>query len=213
MLKSLLLYKNGEVLDVLDTKEMIMNKKVEVTVKDIVLDNWIDGLEEKLINPGAQKVKANDLAILIEHFDKQGWNWDIARFGKMITSPVYDGKYYYFPDWLDKTNIPQEGLQRLNALEELGIEVQGVIIGHEVKKPEKNRAIEIDWMELGQRAKNVAKTSTLVTAGVVGTVVGGLLIGLATLLAMPITFLDPMIIVVLNDEANTNVEIYYWDTK
>ena len=180
-----------------------MNNEVKVLERE--REEWVDQTLLKVLKRSSE----DDLEIIKSYFDDRGWDWDVAGFG-MITSPFYDGKYYYLPEHLDKTIIPQEGLQRLKAVKELGIEIQGVIIGHEVKKPAKKRVVDIDWTELGQQVRGVAKTTAMVTGAVVGGIGSVLLSGVATTAESVFDLVDPMLIIVLNDSANTNVEIYWW---
>ena len=157
-------------------------------------------LVKELFSQVKPLTKSSDMATLSALFESRGWEMRIVRFGKMITEPKYDGDYYYLPMSMDKSIIPQEGLQRLKAVEEMGIEIQGIVIGHEVKKSEKKQVIDIDWLELGTRMKNSAST----IAKGVGSV-------LTFAVAIPAALLaDPMLIIVLNDEAQTNVEIFWW---
>ena len=158
-----------------------------------------DHLEQELFGQVEVKteVKTSDMATISALFESQGWELRYAGTNPMLTAPVYEGKHYYLPDWLDNTIIPQEGLQRLKAIEEMGIEYQ-VVIGHEVKKPEKKRVIDVDWLELGTRMRNSVST----IARGVGSV-------LTFAVALPAVLLvDPMLIIVLED--NTNVEIFWW---
>jgi hypothetical protein len=192
-------------------------KFVKVKVLEGEHEEWLD----QVVLKAGKRSNEDDLEILKSYFEDRGWNGDISGFGT-ISSPEYDGKYYYLPDWLDKTIIPEEGLRRLKAVEELGIEFQGVIIGHEVKKPKFGNIVEVDWFELDRRARETAvktKEAAVKSAKTTLKVLGGLMVGLAYLTGgilslavavVPALLADPMLIIVLNDSENTNVEIYWW---
>ena len=169
-----------------------------------------DHLELELFSKVEVKTetKTSDVATISALFESHGWELRYAGTNPMLTEPVYEGKHFYLPDWLDPTIIPQEGLQRLKAIEEMGIEIQGVIIGHEVKKPEENRVIDVDWTELGQRARKTAKTTAAVTGAILGGIASALLVGFASTAESVFETVDPMLIIVLED--NTNLEIFWW---
>ncbi len=149
--------------------------------------------------------KPSDFATATALFESRGWEPRLSGFG-ILTAPLYTGRYYYLSRSMDtKTIIPQEGLDRLEALDELGIQYQQMIIGHEVKKPEKGKIVEVDWLELGQRAKESALTATRI--------VGGAMVGMANLLASSVLLLDPRLSIVLNDHDNPWFEVYKWFDK
>lgn len=175
----------------------------------------IEILERKEVQP----TKVSDMAALTALFESQGWGWDIVGFGSMITAPEYTEGIYYLPKSMDKSIIPQEGLQRLKAVEEMGIRIQGVIVGHETKEPVKGKVFNFDWMELQQRAIS-AKEKTIVATKTTAKVAGGVLLGAAglaglilgaTVSIIPSLLVDPMIIIVLDDEATTWIEIFFWE--
>lgn len=159
-------------------------------------------------------VKVDYVARLIDHFKSEGWESRLAGFGPMLTSPLYTGRYYYFPRSMDtKTIIPSKGLQRLRKAfeilnwewqDELGIQAHDVIIGHQVKKPKEKRLVEIDWAEINQRAAKTAKTAGVVlgAAGAMAASVAGL--------ALSALLVDPLLIVICPDESMTWIQVYKW---
>lgn len=169
--------------------------------------------------------KVEDFTNLTEYFESQGWEWEITGFGSMISSPEYVGKFYFVPRSKDtKTTIPQEGLQRLKAVEDLGVSVQGLVIGHEVVKRQGGQII--DWLEVQQlvriaarkmelRARCAATTTAKALPKIMGAILvgAGLLVGLALTALPALLLIDPKLIVILNDEHQTRVTIFKWDTE
>jgi hypothetical protein len=153
------------------------------------------------------------VATLTALFESQGWPYRFCGFGKAITSPYYSGKgkWFYMPESMEtKIIIPQEGQQRLIGLDNLDVKIQGKFFGHKVEERAKKSLVEVDWMELGQRLKDAGKTAAYVTGGVLA-LAGA---GLVSLMTIPITFVDPTLIIVLNDPPSyTRVRIYSWYTK
>ena len=191
--------------DTLDTKEFEMAELHEELFGNVKPERLPDELFGVYTKP-------SDFATATALFESRGWETRLAGFS-ILTSPLYRHGYWWTTENLgDKTIIPQEGLDRLEALDEIGIEYQQIVIAHEVVKPDKKRILEIDWMELGQRTKEAAKTAAIVSVAVIGTVAVVILTGLGHLmLTMPMTLLaDPRLIVVLNDPDNPWFEVYKW---
>lgn len=150
--------------------------------------------------------KPSDFATATALFESRGWETRLAGFG-ILTSPLYRQGYYWVTEKKGgKTIIHQEGLDRLEALDGIGIEYQQMIIAHQVLKPKPSTAVHVDWVEVGERVKN----TTITTGKIVGTVLGGLAVGLGTLLISSVTMIDPRLCVVLNDPDNPWFEVFKW---
>ena len=151
------------------------------------------------------KLHVDSVATLVAHFNYRGWDFEILGVGSMITSPVFLRRWRVLPMWMDpKTIIPEEGLLRLNYLKELGLNIQGEIIAHEILKPKKENMVHVDWYEVGIRLKEGTENAGDVLRAT-GKVLGGAAIGM---LALPALLLaDPILILVVD---NVRIGIYAW---
>lgn len=194
----------------------------ETNVEGQKPNGYLFGEAEVVMKEVTSFIKVEDFTNLTEYFDNQGWDWEIAGFGSMISSPEYVGKFYYVPRSKDtKTIIPHEGLQRLKAVEELGISVQGIIIGHEVVKRQGGQIV--DWLEVQQRARIAAnkmkvraRCAAKATAKALPVILGALLAGVVMLTGyalLGLMTIDPKLIIILSDEYQTRVTIFKWDIQ
>lgn len=146
------------------------------------------------------KPEVSDFEMLKSYFKSRNWECRDAGNVGMIESIVYEGDQFYLPREMDETIIPQEGLQRLNTLDELGINVKGVVIGHDIPKEKEHW-----WNE--ERTDQAIMVAGAVGAAFVAIV--GALIGVCVyVIFSALCAGDPMLIVVLEDD--TWVEIYWW---
>jgi hypothetical protein len=166
-------------------------------------------LQEVMEVKVVQSHQVSDLEKLISLFERNEWEYQIAGFGKMITSPVNAYDWLFLPDYMDDSTIPQEGLDRLKAIEGLGINIQGMIIGHECIPVKEKRKPWITWDD--EKTNKVLKwvAYALLAAAAVAlipVVLTVVCIGAALYVGVG----DPSIIIVLDDADNTWVEVFFW---
>lgn len=134
------------------------------------------------------------------------WRFQVIECDEMPKEPILKSEWWYEPT--DKYSIPEDGRERISAIELAGIKTVGFMVAHEaprllaapkpqpkpMPKPQTKPKVEIDF-------SGVVQTITrLVVAGFVG------LVGMVGLVFA--VLLDPAIIVVLED--GTWVKVMTW---
>jgi hypothetical protein len=107
--------------------------------------------------------------------------------------------------------MPQEVLRRLKILKENGIKIEHILIAHERAKIEPPR-IQIP-QKVVHAISNALPTLASIVIGLVtvlATIVS-VIVGLFVTIIVAVAMVDPVVIVVLNDEQKTWLEVAKWE--
>lgn len=139
--------------------------------------------------------------------------WDISILGKapMPTEPKRLHDWLIVPADQDTTPIPPQAMNRMRAIKKSGIKIKGFVIVHEApmllpapKIEEKPFLETIDWGEV----RRTMGEGLIEIVKVTGTILGGLAKGVLGTIFIGLALLDPICIVVLEDD--TWIELYRW---
>lgn len=145
----------------------------------------------------------------------QEHHWGIRNLGKgeVLKETVFQDGWWYEP--MGESTMHPLAAQRMEVIKQSGVSYQGFIVAHEttflLNAPAKQE-VKTDW---GALAKTVGKPALVVVGGVVvALAVVGLLMAVLPMFAVLLVFLvpmsgvDPALIVVLQD--GTMVEVARW---
>lgn len=158
------------------------------------------------------------------------WGVRIIGEGDMLTSHVHEDDWLYIPLEQDHSIIPKRALDRLRAIKAAGIRTQGAIVAHEAPRllapPKQDSKIAgIDKKKI----KRALLTGTVLAVAGGGVMVAfvtivvsivavlfaamaavGVLMGFAFMLVSVGCLIDPCLIVCLDDEYGTRIELMRW---
>jgi hypothetical protein len=148
-----------------------------------------------------QIINSRDTQLALEMADEEHWDFRVLGTEGMLDDPLYRDEWWFIP--LDSEMIiPQRALKRVEAIQNLGIRTQGLIVAHEapllLNEPQKPKLV-IQHDELEQMIVQFANF-VMEVARIFGLIV---LFSLSS-----IVMLDPALIVVLED--GTWVEVMRW---
>jgi len=142
-----------------------------------------------IISPEAKR--AIDLAY------KEHWRFRVIGQGELPKEPSYKDQW-----WFQPITEPEKGKDRIAALRRAGVPIKGLVIAHEAPRllsapKEPDSKINTSIPNLGAPSSDLAS---------------GLLMGLVLLgsLVFQALLVDPALIVVLNDDAHTWLEVMTW---
>ena len=138
---------------------------------------------------------------LIQFGRQSNWFFFVMAEKGVIDKPIFTGDWFYLPDHLDSTTLPDDGQERLDAVVS-NFPIAQVIIGHEVKVAEEETKREFKMPDIPWGG--IAKVALGVTVG------AGLLLGYAALTAVSaVAMIDPRVIVCLAEPGLPPTE-YPW---
>ena len=113
---------------------------------------------------------------------------------------------WVFHEIRPQDEVPEEAQRRLKLIEEAGIPVAQVLIGHEIHTAPKEPAFDIDYRKLAMVGGSILAILVVGALGVfilmaVGAVIAASAVGLAV---------DPSVVVVLDDQEHTWVQLATW---
>lgn len=142
--------------------------------------------------------RVSDLEKIVVLFIEKGWEYRIAGFGKMLTAPIETEHCLFVPDYMDNSIIPPKGMEVLDGVDTVKVNLQGILIGHELAEEEP---------EVIETPNNSNRVETGLAIGGAAGVIGAVMLG--GLLSAFALGIDPMLILVM-EENNLWLEVFWW---
>ncbi len=170
------------------------------------MNNWL----QKYYFEGPRLTRNISQTLLVA--DDYGWKFKYVAEGPMLDEPVFKDDWWFIPTADPYDEVPEEAQERIDALREARIPIQGYVVGHEARyhrppelqelrykllNPPPEPEPEIDWGKVIRGAGRLA----VKTGDAIGQV-------LAAAASLPLLVIDPVLMVVVD---NTYIEIFRWD--